>query len=740
MRLRSDNTPSEFSIGIANYATGRWDFFGGFSDGRIRLPLDQGSSGDYISPLGNAFISVVAYNGSSFDIVGISLNQFDPGDAFAPPMPGGLTLSPVAGGLELQWNSVLAGDLAGYRIYWSKSSFVNPQSAGVKALPYLEGSTRHLLSGQSGSVFVAISAVDLNGNASAISAVNSALVNAGSAPVLEMTTNSASGITDSVIELSASGAESYDWDLDGDGIFEVTADNTGSQFADTGKSGIIRPAVRASSDAGERVALGAVSLIIAANLPPVAVLGASEQQGVRWPGDPAFAPELDASGTTDEDPGSLEYAFDQLGNGSFSAGQPTAQFSAAYVDSGSYLASVRVTDNAGLTAYAYTLLTLKLATDWSTEYITHEDPPASDYIFAVDSAMVEGHPAMVFTRSDQGLFYVRAADPEGRSWPAPILLDASIGTGNGSSLSVIDGKPAVAFVRTGNVCYIRAASPTGDSASDWSNPVVEVVNDGPTVLSLQSSLAEVDGRPAIAFHDNFISYDCFYVRADNATGDLAADWTAQYVLIENTNSAGAQRIELLVCEGVPAVAMASGNQLLFERATSPDGDDALDWAGVAFSLCDQGSSLDDNGMSLSIINGNPAVAWFDRNSTPYKLRYRRSNTRSGATAADWAASLVLDVGVNTEFVGEYCSLAEVSGKPAISYRRPLIGDQTLFFIRALDSNGGVWGGKQLADDNIGEYPGYESHLVSANGWAGIAHYDGLSAGNVVYFSSVNLYP
>ena len=739
LRLRDNDSASEFYIGIANYSTGRWDFFGPFSDGRIRLPLSDAATGDYISPLGNAFISIVAFNGSRFDIVGVSLNQFDPGDFNAPPVPGGLTLSPVAGGLELQWNSVLAGDLAGYRIYWSSKSFVNPGAAGVKSVSYLEGSTRHVLSGLSAGVFVAVSAVDLNGNESAVSSIESASPLAGDGPVVELTTDASSGRTESVIQLTASGAISYDWDLDGDGIFETTADTGGVQLADTSLPGIIRPAVRGSSGGGTAVALGAVSLIIAANLPPVARLSASEQHGVRWPGDAVFAPLLDASGSTDEDVGTLQFAFDQFGDGNFSGNAASSSFPASYPAAGSYLARVRVTDSGSLQAYAYTLVIVLEAGGWDSNYITFEDPPNLEYIGYLDSAMVDGHPAMVYTHSAQGLFYVRANDAQGRSWPEPILLDASLGTGKGSSLKVVNGRPAIAFARSNQVCYIRAANATGDSISDWSNPVVVTVDDGPAVFAKTCSLETVAGRPAIAFSDEGGNFDVFYVRASNADGNLALDWTNPFVQIEPANASSYQRIRLIVAAGNPAVCFSSGADLMFERATNTTGDTALDWAGVAFNLADQGSSVDDSGLSLSLIDGNPALAWYDRSATPYRLRYRRSNTPTGATSGDWAPSVVLDTGSGTDICGEYCSLAEVAGKPAVSYRRSWLHGSTLFFVRALDSHGSAWGFRQLADGGLGDFPGYESQLVTEGGWAGIAHYDGLIAGNVIYFSSVNLY-
>ena len=71
---------------------------------------------------------------------------------------------------------------------------------------------------------------------------------------------------------------SYDWDCDGDGLFEITADSSGSQPADTDNAGIIRPAVRASSGGTpERAAMGSVSLLITGNSRPSASAFATPQ-------------------------------------------------------------------------------------------------------------------------------------------------------------------------------------------------------------------------------------------------------------------------------------------------------------------------------------------------------------------------------------------------------------------------------------------------------------------------------
>jgi hypothetical protein len=117
-----------------------------------------------------------------------------------------------------------------------------------------------------------VAAVDISGNESALSPLGSAIPLAGTPPVLEVAASIPSGRIGDLATLTASGAESYDFDLDGDGTFEVSGDTSGSALIDTSQTGLIRPAVRGSSGGGNSVAYGAVSLIIMAGIPPVAEL------------------------------------------------------------------------------------------------------------------------------------------------------------------------------------------------------------------------------------------------------------------------------------------------------------------------------------------------------------------------------------------------------------------------------------------------------------------------------------
>ena len=678
--LRDDGAASEFHIGIANYATGRWEFFGGFTDGRIRLPLSDAATGDYISPLGNAFVSIVAYNGSNFDIVGVSLNQFDPGDLNAPPVPGGLTLTSVAGGLELQWNSVLASDLAGYRIHWSSESFSDPTDAGVRQSTYLEGSTRHVLQGAIGETFVAISALDLSGNESPLSAVLSAQPLSGKPPVLQLTSSSTEGTVDSSIQLAASGADSFDWDLDGDAVFEVTNDVGGQMQADTGQAGIIRPRVRATSG-GTAVALGAVSLIISQDLPPVAIITANDTDGVIWYGETEpFSTQLSGSESYDDDSG-LEYSWSPLGDGNFGGFGATDSQLADYASAGLYYATLRVRDSAAQEAQASVLIRTRQASGFRGRFI-NDDPNTGSQI---SMAMVEGHPAVAYrvigAAEKDGIVYSRALDPQGLLWDDPVVLQDTPSAGDQPWLTVINGNPAIAFRMLGvnDLYYIRASSSTGQTAADWSNPAVLVDTLNPSRLPC---LVEVAGQPAIAYTS---SLSLYFVRATANSGNTLADWAKPPLQLEGVAEVQ-WNIRMAIADGKPAIAWldTTNNHAMYLRATTSTGANALDWPSSSLNV--SGGEFAASRLDMAIINGNPAITFFDGNLLG--LKYVRANTADGIMGADWPLALSIEGG---HFEGaDWHALAEVGGFPAIAYEDVEFNGVTTFR-RALTSNGSDWG-------------------------------------------------
>ncbi|MCB1215814.1 PQQ-binding-like beta-propeller repeat protein [bacterium] len=337
---------SEFYVGIANYASGRWDWHGPFADSHVRLSTAEviRNGGNYLSTVQNTFVSVLVSGSNKVDVIGISLNPYDGSDGNAPGIPDGLVATSVAGGLELQWNPVIADDLAGYRIFHSGRQFINPHSAGVRQLDSLEGSTRMLLETDEDSAFVRIAAIDHNANESSVSQLVSGKPLAGGIPQLLVTTDSTGGLLGSPATLIFSGADSFDIDSNGDGIFDVTGNTSGAAVIDTGNTGIIRPRVRGTGSGGEAVALGAVSLVITGNSRPLASATASPQSGKAPLGVTFTGSAEDA----EDDASALIYAWDFDGDGIYEAGTdsltPAAQ---NYSTPGIYNVKFRVTDSQG---------------------------------------------------------------------------------------------------------------------------------------------------------------------------------------------------------------------------------------------------------------------------------------------------------------------------------------------------------------------------------------------------------
>ncbi|UNM08838.1 MAG: PQQ-binding-like beta-propeller repeat protein [Planctomycetales bacterium] len=331
-----------YYLAVANYGSGRWQWHGPFMDSHVRLSLAGGSS--LASPAGNLLVAVLVDGQHSAEVVGLGVEMADPADGSPPGQVSGLQATAVAGGLLLQWNPLQESGIAGYRIYHSGSPFTNPQAAGVRSVSYLEGNNRHLLDGIDGTTFVRVAAVDHSGNTGEASEQVSGLPLAGAAVPLALQLDHASGTMGFPATLVASGADNYDFDAEGDGIFEVLDSSSGSIIIDTMHPGIIRPAVLAHGPGGEAVALGSVSLLVSANSRPLASATASPQTGP--------APLLvDFNGVAEDQedaPQDLVLAWDFDGDGIYEPGtdtlNPPAQL---FKQPGIHNVKFRVSDSQG---------------------------------------------------------------------------------------------------------------------------------------------------------------------------------------------------------------------------------------------------------------------------------------------------------------------------------------------------------------------------------------------------------
>ncbi|MCB1219086.1 MAG: hypothetical protein H7A35_06440 [Planctomycetales bacterium] len=706
-----------YYIGLADYGSSRWQWHGPFTDNHIRI--STALQGPYTSSLGSLFVSVLVHNGSYADVIGIGVNTEDPGDTTAPPQPTGLQATPVASGLLLDWDSVIAGDLAGYRIYHSDAEFSDGSQAGVSRVDSLEGMLQHQLSSPAGEQqHVRISAIDISGNESPLSDMVSAAALDGSAPKLILTVNQPNAGLSEPVFITASGAVSYDFDIDGDGSYDITGDSSGEAFVDTSRKGIIRPRVRATGTEGSAIALGTISLVVTANSRPVASATATPQNG-QAPLNVGFTGLAEDVEDAAE---ALSYAWDLDGDGFYEPDTDTLVPGNEYFVPGIYGVKFRVTDSEG----AWDVDTVpvlissapgnippvavlrgsqfsgqdSLEVEFSAIDSYDPDGSITDYEWDFDGdgffneVGVEADnrgkanpPAQTYLLGPPVVVRLVVTDNQAATntssftvivhgWDIKVL-DSPGTVGGDNSMAIVAGAPAISYLDQGNgdLKYVRALDENGLA---WGTPIIL---DAAGSVGYSTSMHVVDGKPAISYYDGS-NGNLKYIRALDALGET---WSTPLVLDGLVDDAG-QQSSLRIVNGNPAVSYRTftNNDLRYVRALDATGDS---W-GTPLEV----DTTDDVGRfsSLLVVDGNPAISYQDY--TNANLMYVRAQDADGVS---WGTPQVLD----TDLAGSYTSLLVVDGYPAISF----VGSAgaRLKYIRALDVTGSSWGAAITIDATSG---------------------------------------
>lgn len=324
-------------------------------------------------------------------------------------------------------------------------------------------------------------------------------------------------------------------------------------------------------------------------------------------------------------------------------------------------------------------------------------------------AVVNGNPAVCyFDFGNSDLRFVRATDADGTTWGPSLTLDSTGNVGKYASLAVVNGKPAISYcdegmVNSAKLKYVRSADTDG---ATWSPPIVA---DMSGMLGLYTSLAVVSGNPAISYYDSFYG-DLRFLRASDANGTGWATGAGSAARVDTgvQNGAVGGYTSQAIINGNPAVCYFDylNEDLKYVRALDATG---TSW-GTPKTLAGVGI-LAGRRSSLRAVGGNPAVSYYDSSNTA--LKYMRSSDSNGAT---WPSSITVD---NTGPVGEYSSLAVVNGNPAIAYYDG--GNYNLKYVRANDPAGTTWGTPLILDSagTVGEYPS----LVVVNGNPAISYRD-----------------
>ena len=128
--------------------------------------------------------------------------------------------------------------------------------------------------------------------------------------------------------------------------------------------------------------------------------------------------------------------------------------------------------------------------------------------------------------------------------------------------------------------------------------------------------------------------------------------------------------------------------------------------------------------SITIVNGNPAISYYDRTSR--NLKYVRASKAAGTA---WDAPVTVD---SKGDVGSYTSITVVKGNPAICYYDRT--NESLKYVRAANVNGTVWYTPVTIDskDDVGVHPS----ITIVNGNPAISYYDWTNK-NLKYVRAAN---
>ncbi len=314
--------------------------------------------------------------------------------------------------------------------------------------------------------------------------------------------------------------------------------------------------------------------------------------------------------------------------------------------------------------------------------------------------IVNGNPAIAYYDSNNGdLYYVRANDANGTTWGTPVAVATTNSVGQYASLAVINGNPAISYYDASNG-DLDYVRATDANGTTWGTPVAVVTAN---TVGLYASLCTVNGNPAISYY-NQTNTDLYYVRATDADGTTWGSPVAAHISTSNVG----QHSNLTVVNGNPAIAYfdASNADLYYVRATNADGST---W-GTPLAIAT--TNVVGQYANMIMVNGNPAITCYDASNG--NLNYVRATDASGTT---WGTIQSFDI---TGTTGQYSSMKLVNGNPAIAYYD---GSNTdLYYVRATDASGTTWGtpvAVHISTGNVGQW----ISLCIVNGNPAISYYD-----------------
>ena len=495
----------------------------------------------------------------------------------------------------------------------------------------------------------------------------------------------------------------YSWDFDGDQVADLSGTASTVQYTYTSQ-GFYTARVWVLDDAGGEDA-EAAQIIAGSSTeqPPVANLIVIPESAV--PGDTVV---LHSFGSFDPDGGTLHYAFDPEGDGTYRPPDTDISLNWTYTELGSFHPGLRVIDDEGEFADTSGDLTVSLGTLETHVLDQHVgDVPAGLNVGLVSAG---GKPAAAWfdptADFGYGLRWCSATDASGAAWQDQRALGQATGS---LSLGLAGGNPCIAYVKDYTIRYTRADDADGDG--DWSNDrlIIDPALVSDTGLVTLPSLALIENRPTVVCNnaDALFGGDLVYIEANNTTG---SSWPAVPRKIANNDNYVAFISCLAQVNGKPAILLAGGflgdTSIMYMRSYDTQG---ISWTLVPQELTPSGGYVIGNSC-LEIISSYPAGAWHNR--TAGRIEYARAGDQDGAA---WADRVIVAQTGDTQ---ADLDLKVINHLPWIAFNNPGSG---LYISVALDNYGTEWNEPVLVE--AGSATGKSVKLLELDGRGALAYYN-----------------
>ncbi len=362
---------------------------------------------------------------------------------------------------------------------------------------------------------------------------------------------------------------------------------------------------------------------------------------------------------------------------------------------GPYTLIVNVSNASGAHEQDFDFTIYEVGTEWII--YTVDDTRSVTYS---SLALVDGKPAIAFfDGGSEDLFYAYSENALGSGNWAITPVDAK-GMGMGDvgtycSLADVGGKPAISYYEGGIDLNLKFAfNSNADGSGTWTTGRVDTGGDAGWI----TSIAEVDGRPAIGYFSDDTTLD--YRFAINSLADGSGVWTPDSVATVTSGMFADGRV-LRVLDGRPAAAFYNwdAGELQFAINANAGGDGSWSTGTVSTTMA--------LFPSMASVGGFPAIAY--RNFDDGGLDFAINSAQDGG--GTWSVHQAVPA-----ISAQYTSVAEIGGFPAIAHIN--FNNSTLYYALSSAADGsGDW---NITTVDAGSSPAYLS-LIEVAGRAAITY-------------------